>query len=297
MEIEDAAIIGAGPSGIAAAIQLKRYDIEPIIFEKNEIGGLLRNAHFVENYPGFPKGISGLSLVRRLKKHLDALEIPVQFERVLNLECHDEFFLLKTNKKELKARGVIVASGTKPRTFPGELLLGGAEECLLYEVYPVLGAKNKKVVIIGGGDAAFDYALNLARKNEVMILNKSQKAKCLPLLMDRCLRSDRISYFQRISICKIGKENSSMLTEFRTDGSHEVKSIYSDYVIAAIGRKPCLDFFSDEMKKNWDVPLKKKSMFMTGDVNNGIFRQAGISAGEGIKAAMMLYKEHFKGEI
>ncbi|MFC1726893.1 FAD-dependent oxidoreductase, partial [candidate division KSB1 bacterium] len=59
MEHKDVIIIGAGPAGIAAAIQLRRYNIEPVVFEKNEIGGLLRNAGRIENYPGFPEGVTG----------------------------------------------------------------------------------------------------------------------------------------------------------------------------------------------------------------------------------------------
>ena len=71
MCFQEVAIIGAGPSGIATAIQLKRYGIEPVILEKEEIGGVLKNANLVENYPGFPDGISGPELVKLFKKQVE----------------------------------------------------------------------------------------------------------------------------------------------------------------------------------------------------------------------------------
>jgi len=82
----DVAIIGAGPVGIAAAIQLKRYDIEFMIFEKGKIGGLLRNANLVENYLGFPRGIRGRELVELFKEQLKNAGVKVQFEMVRELD-------------------------------------------------------------------------------------------------------------------------------------------------------------------------------------------------------------------
>ena len=89
MNVEHVTIIGAGPAGIATALQLKRYGITPIILEKNTIGGLLRNAHLVENYPGFPKGISGVNLVRLFRKHLERAAITIFPEEVINLDIED----------------------------------------------------------------------------------------------------------------------------------------------------------------------------------------------------------------
>ncbi len=86
------AIIGAGPAGIAAAIQLKRQSVPFTIFEQNEVGGLLRNANWIENYPGFPKGISGLNLIEQFQKHLNQWQIQVKTESVEAHKMHFEFF-------------------------------------------------------------------------------------------------------------------------------------------------------------------------------------------------------------
>ena len=85
MKVEPVMIIGAGPAGLATAIQLKRYGIHPLLFEGEEVGGLLRNANLVENYPGFPKGVSGSKLVNLFSRQAENLHIDVTHEQVLEL--------------------------------------------------------------------------------------------------------------------------------------------------------------------------------------------------------------------
>ena len=110
---EPVAIIGAGPAGITAAIQLKRYGLSPMLFEKEAIGGLLRNANWVENYPGFPNGISGLKLTRLMAQQLKTVGVEGFFEEVLELDYAKEVFTLETPKQRVVLRHVIVATGTE----------------------------------------------------------------------------------------------------------------------------------------------------------------------------------------
>ena len=98
---EPVAIIGAGPAGITAAIQLKRYGLSPMLFEKEAIGGLLRNANWVENYPGFPNGISGLKLTRLMAQQLKTVGVEGFFEEVLELDYAKEVFTLETPKQRV----------------------------------------------------------------------------------------------------------------------------------------------------------------------------------------------------
>jgi len=131
-------IIGAGPAGIAAAIQLKRYDINPVIFEKETIGGLLKNANLIENYPGFPDGISSTNLIKLFKKHLKNSNIKIEYEKIFELNYKHDFFILKTLKKTITSPVVIIASGTKPIkitdfSFPDEI-----KNKIYYDIYPLL---------------------------------------------------------------------------------------------------------------------------------------------------------------
>ena len=144
MKIEDVIIIGAGPAGIAAAIQLRRYGLTPVLLEKDHIGGLLVNANLVENYPGFPQGISGVELVKLFQSQLELTGVTVSFEEVLHLD-YDESFIIRTSQRELRSRIAVVASGTWPRQaeFPPE-----AADRIFYEVSPIAGVEHKKIVII-----------------------------------------------------------------------------------------------------------------------------------------------------
>ena len=185
MQTEDVIIIGVGPAGIATAIQLKRYGIVPLLLEKNETGGLLRNANLVENYPGFPGGISGLALVNLFEKQLAENSIRVIFEETTELDLKDNLFTVATSRRVYYSRIMVVASGTKPKKSGISEAAEEVKDKIFYEVYPLLKVKGKKIVIVGAGDAAFDYALNLGKNNEVVILNRSRTTKCLPLLKER----------------------------------------------------------------------------------------------------------------
>jgi thioredoxin reductase len=283
-------IIGAGPAGTASAIQLKRYNIEPLVLEQDEIGGLLRNAHLVENYPGFPEGISGMALIELFKKQLKNAGVAVSFEGVLELDYRDGAFFIRTDSREIKTITVVIATGTKPRKLTNVKIADDIQSRIYYEIYSILDSKKKNIAIIGAGDAAFDYALNLAGNNEVVILNRSSQIKCLPLLWERSMKSDSISYLHDMSVEAIQKKGSKALLTCFDNENQERKEMSVDYVIAAIGREPYLDFLSDGLKKNLETLTKMNKLYMVGDVKNGLYRQTAIAVGDGIRAAMEIYR-------
>ncbi len=290
METEKAIIIGAGPAGIAAAIQLKRQGINPVVFEKSEIGGLLRNANLVENYPGFPGGISGGHLVSLFEKQLRAQLLDVVFEEVTSLDFVDGMFHVETPRRVCRSRTALVASGTKAREFTDIKIPENVTARVFYEVCPVLEAMGKKVVIVGAGDAAFDYALNLGKRNKVMILNRGEVIKCLPLLWERVKKSGGIGYRKHAKIVNITADSSEGLL-LECVGPGGASRLGADYLIFAIGRNPQLDFLSEKLKEETQELESRGLLYFVGDVRNRTFRQTAIAVGEGIMAAMRMSKK------
>ena len=291
---ESVAVIGAGPAGISAALQLVRYEIEPILFEKESVGGLLKNAHLVENYPGFVEGTSGPKLVALFQKQLERAKVQILFEEVKVLDFKKGSFVLRTNSHEFLFKVVVVATGTKARRF-SLALPQKAKNKVFYEVYPLLKKSCKSIFIVGGGDAAFDYALNLAEKgNEVTILNRSTKVKCLPLLYKRAEECKRINYQEKAEITKIDVSQSGKLLLKGIQNCKEWQE-ETHYLLLAIGREPNLHFLSPFIKDNLESLKKRGLLYLVGDVKNERFRQLGICVGDGIKAAMKI-AQHFKKE-
>ena len=138
------AVIGAGPAGCAAAIQLKRYGLDVILIDKEKIGGLARNANLIENYLGFPKGISGVEFCYTLEEHLKHLEIETVKDEIINFsydKSQDEF-VANSKKNQYNSKYLVIATGTKPR----RLGLKGEEELwknglLFYEGWTMMGLK------------------------------------------------------------------------------------------------------------------------------------------------------------
>lgn len=289
MEHKKVAIVGAGPAGVTAAIQLKRYRIDFVIFEKEAIGGLLRNAYCVENYPGFPSGIKGTDLVRQFEKQLLSHDIQITFEEVRSLTYQKQHYLIETNRSAMTSDMVVIGSGTKPKTIHGLTLPESLQGQVLYEIVPILKMKNKRIVIVGAGDGAFDYALNLSQNNHVTILNRSGSARCLPLLRERVEKSRKISYLKRAIVEDVDRIDSQIRLIYRQD--NRSNQIDSDYLVLAIGREPCLDFLEDGLKHRMNDLKKKDRFFMIGDVRNDLYRQTGICVGDGIKAAMTIYQK------
>ena len=284
MKIEDVVIIGAGPAGISAAIQLRRYDIEPLIFEKDRIGGLLKNADIVENYPGFPKGISGRGLITMLEEHIGKSD-KVCFEDVIELDFENNLFSIISTGRTIQSRIAIAASGTTPVIFDDIPIPDDLSGRIFYEIYLLLKEKGKKIAIVGAGDAAFDYALNLGKTNEIVILNRSDRIKSLPLLFKRAEAVENIQYIEKAVIQELGPGRGNQISVTYLHNGKETK-LSAHYLVFAIGRKPAVDFFSDRLRDNRNRLEKEGYFHIIGDVNNGLYRQTAIAVGDGIKAAM-----------
>lgn len=289
MLTEKVTIIGAGPAGLSTALQLKRYGITPLLLERERIGGLLRNANLVENYPGFPGGIPGVELVQLFEEQANNSSITTNQEEVTEITHDGKVFQVVTHSNVYPSLVVVIASGTKPNTFTDFTIPEALLKKVYYEVYPLLNLDGRHITIVGAGDAAFDYALNLSNKNEVAILNRGKQIKCLPLLWKRADASPNITYHKKTRIIEISDvPNTGMFLKCLSPGG--VIRLHTDYLIGAIGRDAQLDFLSSQMLGRFDELEKQGVLYLVGDVKNGLYRQTSIAVGEGILAAMKIYR-------
>ena len=286
MKKEEVIIVGAGPAGLATALQLERYGIKPLVIEKGKIGGLLHNANLVENYPGFPGGIPGPQLVDIFKQQVRYDELNLLNSRLTNLDYSNDRFEFSIKGQILHSQIAVIASGTKPRLLRNLPIPPEIQDKLYYEVYPLLEVKDRQIAIIGAGDAAFDYGLNLAQENDVIILNRGVEISCLPLLWERSKLNPRIQYHAQTAITRISPGPGGRIS-LECNSS---RTFVVDYLIAAIGRDPSLDFISGQFAEKTIQLENSGKLYYVGDVANGLYRQTAIAVGNGILAAMKIYK-------
>jgi thioredoxin reductase (NADPH) len=276
------AVIGGGPAGSAAALQLRRYGFEPVLFERSRIGGLALNANRIDNYPGFPDGISGLELSGLIGRQLARHSVKIVGDGVVALDySRGRFALITTRHDRFIFDIVIAASGTGPRRFD-KALFHGDHGRIKYEVYPLRHISGKTVAVIGAGDAAFDYTLSLQKRNKVYILSRKARAKCLPALWRAVLKNRNITYIGGVQIMNVNVNKNHFFIKLR----HCSDMIKADYLVAALGRLPDLTYMKPRLIALKKQLVRKKLLYIAGDLKNGRYRQIAIAAGDGLRAAM-----------
>jgi len=279
-----AAVVGCGPAGIAAAIQLARHGVEFFLFERGRPGGLLWNAHRVENYAGFPGGIPGPDLAEKFLCQLGEGGIVPISEEVSGVERRAGGFRLRTTGGGYEAAHVVLATGTRPKPWDGPPVSPECADRVHTEVYPLRGLAGRKVLIIGAGDAAFDYALGLAQSNDVTILNRGQRTRCLPLLERRASREPRISYRAQTSPVKLAFADGRLLVQ--CSAGDATVDLEADHLLLAVGREPDLGLLTPDLSDENGRPVA--GLHVIGDAAGGRCRQAAIAVGDGVRAAMTI---------
>jgi len=291
----DAIVIGAGPCGVAAAVQLKRSGFSPLLFEARAVGGLLRNANLVENYPGFPKGISGRRLCGLLEEQVTRAGVDLVNDRIVDvLPAGNDFAVKTASARTMTSRCLIVATGTAPRSglfAEPDALVGRS---IFYEVadLPEFGPATR-VTIVGGSDAAYDYALNVAGRGAQVTIVRRGAARCLPLLAERVGAHDAIGVRAGANVLALVESVSGVTV--RIADSEGVEEVAADYLLIACGREPEDTLLRRLARRGKIANHLTPNLFSGGDVVRGLFRQAGIAVGDGLLAAMAAAR-YLRGE-
>jgi thioredoxin reductase (NADPH) len=279
------AIVGCGPAGIAAAIQLKRSGVGCSVFERERVGGLLANANLVENYPGFPDGISGADLVRLMERHLKTHSIDVIPGEVSEIDLAEDSFVIAARDGVFRSGITILATGTKPKSPDGVKIHAAARPMVLYEIVPIIQIHDKDVVVVGAGDAAFDYALNLGKRNHVTILNRTDHTRCLGILRERARTMASIEYLDNTEVVDVTPASQELVSiGCRLQGRDKVLTAH--HLVFAIGRTPELGLLSGSLRQSQERLREDGLLYLIGDVKRGGRRQTAIAVGDGVEAAM-----------
>jgi thioredoxin reductase (NADPH) len=298
-EYHEAIIIGGGPAGLTAGIYLMRAGIDVLLLEKMIPGGTPMNTERVENYPGFPEGISGRDLMNRFTEHARQCGLLIQeFSEAEDIYRESGKFMIKTTNRTYTSDGMILATGTEPAKMgiPGEkeLLGRGISYCATCD-----GAffRNLDVAVIGGGDAAIEEGLSLANiARKVYVIHRRDTLRAQKIVQERAFRNGKMEFLWNKRPLEIkGKDQveNIIIEDVKTGEHSEVKV---DGVFVYVGANPNTAFLKNLVDRDaagfilTDEALsaKTKGLFVAGDVRKKTLRQISTAVGDGALAAVSL---------
>jgi thioredoxin reductase (NADPH) len=291
----DVIIIGAGPAGLTSGIYTARGGLKTIIIESAMPGGQASLTEKIENYPGFPEGIGGYELMNAFYQQALRFNVEFMFEEVKSLELQGQIKKVITNGNEYLSKAVIIATGSKPRFLdvPGEKLFHGrgVSYCATCD-----GAffKGKKVIVVGGGDAALEEGLYLTRfAEEIVIIHRRTGFRAAQIAIENARENPKIKFELNCVIEEILGVDQVEGVRVRNVITGENKNLKVDGVFIYIGTEPNTKFISKELSVNeqgylnTDILLQTNvpGVFAAGDIRNKQLRQVATAVGDGALAA------------
>jgi thioredoxin reductase (NADPH) len=300
-EYHKAIIIGGGPAGLTAGLYLMRAGIDTLLLEKVLPGGTPLNTSQIENYPGFPEGISGKELMDKFANHAKAFGLPIkEFSEVENMSCEGDRFIIKTSDGLYESMGVIVASGTEPLKMgiPGETeLVGrGISYCATCDG---MFFRNLDVAVIGGGDAAIEEGLLLANiAKKVYIIHRRDSLRAQKILQDRAFKNSKIEFLWNKKPVEIAGKDQVENIIIEDTWTKERSQVTVSGVFIYIGSTPNTAFLreladmdgSGFIITDENLATKTEGLFIAGDVRKKSLRQVTTAVADGALAAVNLEK-------
>ena len=301
----DVVMVGAGPAALSAAIYTTREELDTVLFEKGVIGGLAAITDWVDNYPGFPEGLAGLDLSEGLRKQAERFGADIRLGEVMNIDRQkDGLIKLDTTDGDIYARAVLIATGSdyEKLGIPGEdtYWARGVHYCATCD-----GAfyKDKRLVVVGGGNSAVQEAIFLTRfATHIDLLVRSDKMRATEILQKELKdHQDKITvHFNTTTDEIVGGEDNKVQKVIGTDKTKgEQVEFETDGVFIFIGLKPNTEFLQntdvelDEIgmvKTDEELQTAIPGVFCAGDVRSGATMQIASATGEGATSALMIRK-------
>ncbi|WP_027378097.1 thioredoxin-disulfide reductase [Kaistella palustris] len=299
--ILECVIVGSGPSGFTAAIYAARADLKPVLYTGLEPGGQLTTTTEVDNFPGYPEGITGPEMMMDLQKQAERFETKVLYEMITKAEFSQEVggvHKLWAGNKEILAKSVIISTGATAKYLglddEKKYSGGGVSACATCDGFFY---KGKDVVVVGAGDTAAEEATYLAKlTNKVTLLVRKDHFRASKAMMHRVNTTPNIEVRFNHELIGIEGENSLVERAVVINNLTQEKSTIAVHgIFIAIGHKPNTDIFKGQitLDENGYIVTEPGTtrtnlpgVFAAGDVQDHIYRQAITAAGSGCMAAM-----------
>jgi thioredoxin reductase (NADPH) len=296
----DVVMVGAGPAALTAAIYTTREDIDTVLFERGVVGGLAAVTDMIDNYPGFPKGIEGLNLATALQEQAERFGAVIELGEVLKIHDEGMYNRLETTSGDYYARAVLIATGSdyKKIGVPGEAEYygRGVHYCATCD-----GAfyRDKKLVVVGGGNSAVQEAIFLTRfasHIDLLVRSTIKASDVLQKDLEQKVQEGKITVHLGVATDEIVGENNMVVKVKGTKDGKPVEFI-TDGVFVFVGLQPNNQFLQgsgvelDEIgliKTNSRLETAISGVFAAGDIRSGATMQIASAAGEGATAALMI---------
>ena len=299
-QVYDVVIIGGGPAGLTAGIYAGRSGLKTIIVEKGLPGGQIAQTDEVENYPGFPEGISGPELANRMAEQAKKFGAEVVMDEVTGLEVQEDGFLVKGFEKNYKAKSVIIATGANPKKLgvPGEdkFYGRGVSTCATCDGFFY---RDKEVVVVGGGDAAVEEGIYLTKfAKKVTIIHRRDELRANKVAQQRAFANPKIEFLFSHIVTEILGDDHVTGVRVKNLKTGEEYVYPTDGVFVFIGSVPNTEFLKGvvELRPDGYVEVRDEvltsvpGIFAAGDVADPVYKQLATSVGAGTRAAMTAEK-------
>ena len=301
MEILETLIIGSGPAGYTAAIYAARADLKPVIYTGLEPGGQLTTTTEVDNFPGYPQGIDGPTMMVQLQQQAERFGTEVRVGFINSVEFSKKYGgihkAITDDGKEIQTRSIIISTGASAKYLgiPSEQRLrgGGVSACAVCDGFFY---KNQDVAIVGGGDTAIEEATYLAKIcNNVTMLVRKDHFRASKAMQNRLSNYDNIKVLFNHEVMEVMGENVVDGLKIKSNLTNDVSELKITGLFLAIGHSPNTDIFKGivDMDDSGYILTDKTStktnipgVFAAGDVQDKDYRQAVTAAGTGCMAAL-----------
>jgi thioredoxin reductase (NADPH) len=303
-EVRQVIIIGGGPAGYTAALYSARADLKPLVIEGFQAGGQLMITSDVENYPGYPDGVLGPTMMQEFRQQAERFGADFVTDDVTRVDFSERPFRVYIGDDEYRAEAVIVATGASARQLglPTEVTLQGrgVSYCAVCDA---AFYKDKHVVVVGGGDSAMEEATFLAKfASKVTLVHRREQFRASQIMEDRARRNEKIEFVTNTVVDEVLGTEEGRLTGARLCDvvTGETRDLSADGLFVAIGHDPTTALFLDSLDhdeagylitKPGTTGTNIEGVFAAGDVQDHVYRQAVTAAASGCMAA--LDAEHF----